>query len=802
MLVAAPAAAPALAEAYDPDVVAGRTGRESRRPGVRATSCTPTSRCCSRPAARPARPSWCAWPATACWPTPRRSPRPSASATTDVAATTLPLHYCYGLSVLHSHLLRGRGTAAHRLSVVDECFWAASRATASPPSPACRTPSSCSSGRLRRPSTCRPALPHPGRRPDGARAGASLRRARPAPGLRPLRDVRRHRGHRPDERAAPRPRRSRRRSRSAARCPARPSSLPPSSDPDGLEPGVGELVFTGPNVMLGYAASPADLALGATVDELRTGDLARRRPDGLWEVVGRTQPDRQGLRPAHRPRPRRARAGAGDRRGRRGRRGPARRRRRRRRPARRRPSAVRRDRRRRRPGSPPRLSTSSCCPTCRGCPTARSTTARWPTLAPAPSRRACAPGVRRAASLADDVTALFGHGCSAARRRPTTRSSPSAATRCPTSRCRCGSRSCSATCRPAGPRMPAAALADAARSPRGGAARSRPTSCCGRWRSSRIVGSHANLFTLLGGAHVLLAIVGFNLGRFQLGDQARRERTRADAARGSPGSSCRRCSSSAPSPLSPATSRGAGGAAHGLHRVGAGPSRGGATGSSRRSPSRSCCWPRSSPSRPSTARPRDGTRSRSPSCSRSCCCPPATTSSAFPATTCTAPRRALAVRPRLGRCRRPAPIRQRLVVTRARPGAGARRSSRRRSDRHGLPRRRPARADLGPAVRLPAVAAPLVGVLAASSLWIYLLHWRVYPWLRGRRRRCWRPCSRWPSGWSRRPWRTPRRARPRRVTGASGIADTLTVLCPVGAPESSCRDRAPRREDAAWTASR
>ena len=32
-----------------------------------------------------------------------------------------------------------------------------------------------------------------------------------------------------------------------------------------------------------------------------------------------------------------------------------------------------------------------------------------------------------------------------------------------------------------------------------------------------------------------------------------------------------------------------------------------------------------------------------------------------------------------------------------------------------------------PQVRLPAVAAPLVGMLAASSLWIYLLHWRVYP---------------------------------------------------------------------------
>jgi hypothetical protein len=51
-------------------------------------------------------------------------------------------------------------------------------------------------------------------------------------------------------------------------------------------PGVGELVYSGPNVMLGYATSPADLALGRQVTELRTGDLARE-VDGLVEVVGR-----------------------------------------------------------------------------------------------------------------------------------------------------------------------------------------------------------------------------------------------------------------------------------------------------------------------------------------------------------------------------------------------------------------------------------------------------------------------------------------------------------------------------------
>ena len=52
--------------------------------------------------------------------------------------------------------------------------------------------------------------------------------------------------------------------------------------------GVGELVYRGPNVMMGYAHRPADLALGKTVDALHTGDIARRGPDGLYEVIGRS----------------------------------------------------------------------------------------------------------------------------------------------------------------------------------------------------------------------------------------------------------------------------------------------------------------------------------------------------------------------------------------------------------------------------------------------------------------------------------------------------------------------------------
>jgi len=39
--------------------------------------------------------------------------------------------------------------------------------------------------------------------------------------------------------------------------------------------------------MLGYAESPADLALGRVTGELRTGDVARRTTEGLFEIVGR-----------------------------------------------------------------------------------------------------------------------------------------------------------------------------------------------------------------------------------------------------------------------------------------------------------------------------------------------------------------------------------------------------------------------------------------------------------------------------------------------------------------------------------
>ena len=45
----------------------------------------------------------------------------------DRAVTTLPLHYCYGLSVLHSHLAVGGSVLLTDATVVDPTLWASMR---------------------------------------------------------------------------------------------------------------------------------------------------------------------------------------------------------------------------------------------------------------------------------------------------------------------------------------------------------------------------------------------------------------------------------------------------------------------------------------------------------------------------------------------------------------------------------------------------------------------------------------------------------------------------------------------------
>ena len=49
----------------------------------------------------------------------------------------------------------------------------------------------------------------------------------------------------------------------------------------------GELVYAGPNVMMGYALKREDLRLGQGPAVLRTGDMARRLPSGYFRITGR-----------------------------------------------------------------------------------------------------------------------------------------------------------------------------------------------------------------------------------------------------------------------------------------------------------------------------------------------------------------------------------------------------------------------------------------------------------------------------------------------------------------------------------
>ncbi len=205
----------------------------------------------------------------------------------DRAITSLPMHYCYGLSVVHSHLVAGAGVVLSDLSVVDECFWrtvADQRVTSFAGVP-------YTFDLLDRSGFADRSLPGLRRvtQAGGRLAPESVRR---------FAEIGRRRGFDLFVMYG------------ATEATARMAWLPPdlaTDHPDAIgvpvpggslrvEPvdelpaGTGELVYTGPNVMLGYATGPGDLAAGREVTELRTGDAAELR-DGLFHVRGRL--DRQ-----------------------------------------------------------------------------------------------------------------------------------------------------------------------------------------------------------------------------------------------------------------------------------------------------------------------------------------------------------------------------------------------------------------------------------------------------------------------------------------------------------------------------
>lgn len=203
---------------------------------------------------------------------------------TDLAATTLPPHYCYGLSVIHSHLAHGAGIVLSEHSVLDDAFWVAAH---------------------RHRITSFAGVPYTFDLLDRVRFAE-----RTPPSLRHITQAG---GRLAPDRVAALARLGEERGfdlvvmYGATEATARMAWLPPhlaAEAPDAigvaipggelqidplpdLGPDVGELVYAGPNVMLGYAERPADLARGRDLTELRTGDVARVGDDGLVRIVGR-----------------------------------------------------------------------------------------------------------------------------------------------------------------------------------------------------------------------------------------------------------------------------------------------------------------------------------------------------------------------------------------------------------------------------------------------------------------------------------------------------------------------------------
>ncbi|MFY9512605.1 MAG: AMP-binding protein [Rubrivivax sp.] len=206
----------------------------------------------------------------------------------DRAISSLPLHYSYGLSVLNSHLVAGAAVVLADDAVTSEAFWTCMRAHGVTSLSGVPT----TWRMLRRLRFERMGLP-------------ALRRMTQAGGRMDRDDVQWLAGV-----AAATGRQlfvmygqTEATARIAYLPPAQAAAKPDSIgtaipggrlhlrdeqgaviDADGVE---GELVYQGPNVMMGYAQQPTDLAEGPGPDLLPTGDLAVRDADGHYRISGR-----------------------------------------------------------------------------------------------------------------------------------------------------------------------------------------------------------------------------------------------------------------------------------------------------------------------------------------------------------------------------------------------------------------------------------------------------------------------------------------------------------------------------------
>ncbi|MEL6734843.1 MAG: AMP-binding protein, partial [Pseudomonadota bacterium] len=209
----------------------------------------------------------------------------------DCAATTLPLHYSYGLSVLHSTLATGGSLSLIDRPLIDAKFWQAAQATQV--TSLALVPVQCEMllAQDRRLKHDLPSLRYV------TQAGGKLPQDQALTLAKEAKDdgwdlvimygqteASPRMAYLPPEAAL---------THSETIGQAIPGGQITLQDAEGqeiTEAGVaGELVYEGPNVMMGYARAPEDLAKPQGLSQLKTGDIAERTPDGFYKITGRAK---------------------------------------------------------------------------------------------------------------------------------------------------------------------------------------------------------------------------------------------------------------------------------------------------------------------------------------------------------------------------------------------------------------------------------------------------------------------------------------------------------------------------------
>ena len=211
-----------------------------------------------------------------------------ALAAADIAITSLPLSYSYGLSVLNSHLAAGAGVVLSDAAVTTPGFWKLVRAEGV--TSLAGVPMTWRMlRRMRFERMDLPSLRHmtqAGGRLDPEEivwlGKFALRTGRHAFIMYGQTEAAARIAYLPPARVLDKP---------GSIGKAIPGGELWLVDADGVPVTSadveGQLVYRGPNVMLGYAESTEDLTLGRVLTSLPTGDLARRDAEGHFWITGR-----------------------------------------------------------------------------------------------------------------------------------------------------------------------------------------------------------------------------------------------------------------------------------------------------------------------------------------------------------------------------------------------------------------------------------------------------------------------------------------------------------------------------------